>query len=518
VSELPSQALEANDDLADIRSLQSWEIVSLGDYIQSIESGKSFKCDERPPVESEIGVIKISAVTWGEYLEEESKTCHNPSLVNEKFFINNGDFLFSRANTIELVGACVIASKVTKRIMLSDKILRINFKGLNPGYVLYFLRSRQGRVQIEAFSTGNQESMRNIGQQRIKSIQIPIPPFQEQHRIVAKIETLFSELDKGIESLKIAREQLKVYRQAVLKHAFEGKLTAQWREQNNDKLETPEQLLARISAPKQPRGGREASGEIIEGIAALSVNNPTKKAPDGWLWTPLLRIARQETGHTPSRKHPEYWGGDQYWIGIVDARQHHGQVIQDTLQKATKLGLENSSARILCTDTVCLSRTASVGYVTIMGKPMATSQDFATWSCTEALDPKFLMYALMAEGNEIRRFGKGTTHTTIYFPEIRALHICLPSVQEQKVIVETVESKLQHVGKMVQETEDQLKRSETLRQSILKKAFSGQLVPQDPNDEPASALLARIQSEIAVQPKLSKSRKKTIRRGPSEAI
>ncbi|WP_267283290.1 restriction endonuclease subunit S [Marinobacter gelidimuriae] len=180
---------------------------------------------------------------------------------------------------------------------------------------------------------------------------------------------------------------------------------------------------------------------------------------------------------------------------MVDARHHHGLVIQDTLQKATKLGLENSSARILSTDTVCLSKTASVGYVTIMGKPMATSQDFATWSCTEALDPKFLMYALMAEGNEIRRFGKGTTHTTIYFPEIRALHICLPSVQEQKVIVETVESKLQHIGKMVQEIKNQLKRSDTLRQSILKKAFSGQLVPQDPNDETASALLARIQAE-----------------------
>ncbi len=105
------------------------------------------------------------------------------------------------------------------------------------------------------------------------------------------------------------------------------------------------------------------------------------------------------------------------------------------------------------------------------------------------------MYALMAEGNEIRRFGKGTTHTTIYFPEIRALHICLPSVQEQKVIVETVESKLQHIGKMVQEIKNQLKRSDTLRQSILKKAFSGQLVPQDPNDETASALLARIQAE-----------------------
>ena len=79
----------------------------------------------------------------------------------------------------------------------------------------------------------------------------------EQRRIVAKIEELFSELDKGVESLKTARAKLNVYRQAVLKHAFEGKLTAQWREENKDKLETPEQLLARIKQEREARYGQQ---------------------------------------------------------------------------------------------------------------------------------------------------------------------------------------------------------------------------------------------------------------------
>src|SRR5690606_6351067 len=113
-----------------------------------------------------------------------------------------------------------------------------------------------------------------------------------------------------------------------------------------------------------------------------------------------------------------------------------------------------------------------------LGKPMATSQDFATWTCTEALEPKYLMYAIMAEGDEIRRFGKGTTHTTIYFPEIRALHIALPSVEEQRAIVAHVEEKLQQTDIMLNELSAQLARADVLRQSILKKAFSGQLVPQ----------------------------------------
>jgi type I restriction enzyme, S subunit len=93
----------------------------------------------------------------------------------------------------------------------------------------------------------------------------------------------------------------------------------------------------------------------------------------GWSWVSLRRIARQETGHTPSRSHPEYWGGDIPWIGIRDAGDHHGRIMQNTLQTVTEEGLANSSARLLPEGTVCLSRTASVGYVTIMGRPMATS-------------------------------------------------------------------------------------------------------------------------------------------------
>ncbi|MAT64229.1 MAG: hypothetical protein CMN57_01120 [Gammaproteobacteria bacterium] len=397
-----------------------------------------------------------------------------------------------------------------KRVTVNQDLKAIvPVPAIDPEFLAWYLRANTRAILNSCTKYGT--TVHSIEVPSLKSWAIAVPPVNEQQRIVARIEALFSELDKGIEALKTAREQLKVYRQAVLKHAFEGRLTAQWREENKDRLESPEQLLARIQQPEQPRGGRQASKEVIEGIAALAVNKPKKVPPKGWTWVPLLRIARQETGHTPSRKYPEYWDGDQYWIGIADARLHHGKKISDTLQKVTLKGLDNSSARTLPKDTVCLSRTASVGYVCIMGRPMATSQDFATWTCTEAIDPKFLMYAFMAEGNEIRRFGKGTTHTTIYFPEIRALHICLPSPQEQKVIVDSVESKLQQIDTINAEIETQLSRAETLRQSILRKAFTGQLVPQDPNDEPASVLLERIRAEKAqqTQPTRGTRRKKT---------
>lgn len=104
-----------------------WMWASLADLLTSIETGKSFKCEERPPQAEEVGVVKVSAVSWGEYREQESKTCLDEQRINPDLFVKSGDFLFSRANTQELVGACVIAGKTSLRVMLSDKILRFNF-------------------------------------------------------------------------------------------------------------------------------------------------------------------------------------------------------------------------------------------------------------------------------------------------------------------------------------------------------------------------------------------------------
>lgn len=181
-------------------------------------------------------------------------------------------------------------------------------------------------------------------------------------------------------------------------------------------------------------GGRPATTGVIRGSYSLSVGNPETPLPQGWRWTALTDVARLETGHTPSRRHPEYWGGDVAWIGIRDATDNHGRTIDDTYQHTNELGIANSSARILPKNTVCLSRTASVGYVVVMGKPMATSQDFVNWVCSDGIDYRFLKYVLLAERNAFLRFASGTTHQTIYFPEVKAFHVALPSLSEQQAI------------------------------------------------------------------------------------
>ena len=185
-------------------------------------------------------------------------------------------------------------------------------------------------------------------------------------------------------------------------------------------------------------GGREATAAVIPGRYALSVGFPGLPAPDGWKWTPLSSVARLESGHTPSRRHPEYWGGSIPWIGIRDATGNHGRVIHDTIEHTNELGIQNSSARILPPDTVCLSRTASVGYVVMMGREMSTSQDFVNWICQEQLNPHFLKYVLLAEREALHIFAVGSVHQTIYFPEAKAFHICMPERSRQDAIVDVL--------------------------------------------------------------------------------
>lgn len=223
-----------------------WEYARLESFILGIEAGKSFKCDEREPSEEEIGVAKVSAVTWGEYDESESKTCTDLSKINEDYFIRKGDFLLSRANTIELVGACVIAKNVTKKIMLSDKTLRVSFSNLLQEYFLYWLRSPKGRDEIMNRSTGNQESMRNIGQNRIKSIIFPLCSAQEAEeivRIVEQQEIQIQKLDQEITRELVRSETL---RRSILKKAFSGQLVPQ--DLNDDPAS---ELLTRIQTERE---------------------------------------------------------------------------------------------------------------------------------------------------------------------------------------------------------------------------------------------------------------------------
>ena len=193
--------------------------------------------------------------------------------------------------------------------------------GLRPylqetaSYISSFLQTSTYRDYVSALSAG--VNINNLRRAHIEGMLLPVPPLNEQRRIVTKIEELFSELDKGVESLKTAHAQLNVYRQAVLKHAFEGKLTAQWREENKDKLETPEQLLARI---KQEREARYEQ-QLQEWKAAVKTweegEKLSKKPSKPKKVNELPPLTESELVELP--RLPDGWG----WVrlGIASAKQ-----------------------------------------------------------------------------------------------------------------------------------------------------------------------------------------------------
>lgn len=228
---------------------EGWCWASLDSLLVLIEAGKNFKCKELPPEEGETGVVKVSAVTWGTFNEEESKTSLRPEFEIERLLIGEGDFLFSRANTLQLVGAVVIAGPVRRRLMLSDKILRLRLLGDIDQWILHVLRSFIGRSQIEAMSSGNQDSMRNISQNNIRKITIPIPPKREIERSLELLnikQSAGDHTDRAVQQTTLRIDRL---RQSILKWAFEGKLV----DQNPDD-ESAADLLARIRAERAQKG------------------------------------------------------------------------------------------------------------------------------------------------------------------------------------------------------------------------------------------------------------------------
>lgn len=204
---------------------ESWEEITWGSFIEKIEAGKNWNALGRPPKNGEFGVVKVSAVTWGEFLEDESKTCTEESQWNEEKRISVGDFLFSRANTIQLVGNCVIVKDVKRKLMLSDKILRFSLsERVYDFFALWYTRTSSYRKQIESVASGNQDGMRNISQNNMKMIIFPLPTLPEQHEIVRLIDDLLARERKAQQATEQALASIDLMKKSILARAFRGEL------------------------------------------------------------------------------------------------------------------------------------------------------------------------------------------------------------------------------------------------------------------------------------------------------
>ena len=248
---------ELTEEWRGANNADDWSEIKVNNIVEKIEAGKNLKCHERPPREDELGIVKISAVTWGVYDEEESKTLPDSSLFLENRRINVGDFLISRANTLELLGMPVIVHQVTKSLMLSDKVWRIVTEDADKQWLSIFLRSPEGRKQIESRATGNQESMRNIAQKAFLDIDLPMPSPEEKVVIVNIVNGLFSKADLVEKQYLVAKQRVDKLTQSILARAFRGKLF----EPFTDKTERVVQPQSAVVIDEQSTAAEETSLE-----------------------------------------------------------------------------------------------------------------------------------------------------------------------------------------------------------------------------------------------------------------
>lgn len=414
----------------------SWESVKLGKFVENEKGKKPKKQTAEKTPECNLPYVDIEAFEEGNIKSwtngEGCRICYE------------SDFLMvwdgSRSG---LIGKGMHGA-------LGSTLVRINFPGMNNKYAYYFLLSKYQEINTRAKGSGTP----HVDPDLLWNYQFPIAPFNEQQRIVAKIEELFSELDNGIAALKTAREQLKVYRQAVLKHAFEGKLTAKWREENAADAWCTEKL-----------------GDLITFLTSGSRG-----------WAKYYSDSGDIFIRAQNLKYDRLDLVDKAYVSLPDKTEGKRTQVQfgDLLITITGANV---------TKTGMVDRDIGAAYV---------SQHVALCRTSERGCSEFLYWFLVAEAagrRQLSRFAYGAGKPGLNLDNIRSVEINLPSLEEQLIIVEKIKEQLSIEENLSRSLEEQLQRSELMRQSILKKAFSGQLVPQDPNDEPASKLLERIQTE-----------------------
>jgi type I restriction enzyme S subunit len=399
-----------------------WKTVALGDLIEPAQTWNPAKS----PSDDTFNYIDLSAVDQDAKIITASRevTCGEaPSRARQ--LVASGDVLVSTVRP-NLNGVAQVPVELDGATASTGFcVLRAREAKLDARYLFQWVKASEFIDDMVRKATG--ASYPAVSDRIIFDSRIPLPPLAEQRRI-AEV------LDRA--------EALRAKRRAAL--AELDSLT--------------QSLFLDIF-------GKKLEGPPVD--TRLNRND----VPKGCSWQLLTDVARLATGHTPDRERADYWNGDIPWMSLTDIRSLDGTVATKTLQNVTPLGIDNSSSVLLPKGTVCFSRTASVGFVTVMGLEMATSQDFMNWVCGPNLDPIYLMWALIMSRQRLLALSSGSTHRTIYMRVVEQFRVLLPPIALQQEFARRVGA----VEKLKQAQRAALAEQDALFATLQHRAFRGEL-------------------------------------------
>ncbi|CCH17804.1 restriction endonuclease subunit S [Micromonospora lupini] len=336
--------------------------------------------------------------------------------------------------------ACIAPEGLGPAIVKADCFrARLDERRVTHRFAAWALSSSLVSDQVAALSRGSTRTRINLDVAR--EIQIPVPSPEEQRRIADYLDAETARIDNLMQQARRGLTMLDERRSATVFNAVTGRDLAE-----------------------------KKKGSSLGWVDSL---------PESWPVIPLKWAAKIGSGHTPSRTRPEYWENCTIpWISLFDVgrmRNPRQERLSETTQKISELGVANSSACLHPAGTVVLSRTASVGFSTIMDADMAVSQHFVTWTSGERLSPEYLLYTLRAMWQYFESVQVGTTNVTVFMPDLNAIRVPVPPTNVQRSIVNRIRADANRIDALSDTFGSQIKLLTERRQALITAAVTGQV-------------------------------------------
>jgi type I restriction enzyme S subunit len=387
-------------------------------------------------------------------------------------FLNLGDVLLARMPD-PLGRSCVFPGDSKRSVTAVDVcIIRPGSNSVSNRWLMYTINSSAFRAEIEKQQSGS--TRKRISRSNLAKLLLPIPPLKEQNRTVEKIDELFTKLDAGVAALEKVRAQLKRYRQAVLKAAFSGQLTAEWREKHQ--------------------------GSDVATVLKPATADNMPDLPAGWKMQKLGEISKINSGigfpltyqGKKSGEIPFFKVGDiskNVLKGNIFLKESDNYILKEDCNKLkAKPLIKNTIVFAKIGEALKLNRRAILTVDSLVdNNVMGVSAN------EEKVEIFFLYYYFLTI--KLDNLSRATTVPSVRKSDVENILLPIPLIIEQIQIVSEIERRFSIADEVEKTVENALKQAKRLRQSILKMAFEGRLVPQDPNDEPAEKLLERIRIE-----------------------